>query len=114
MPRFARRSLMLGAIAVTILALASGASAFNFTTIDVPGALITAPFGINKAGRVVGGFLDDTGAEHGFLRRKDGSFVTIDLPGAFASEPHGINNAGKIVGIYTDPDGNAHGFLAVP
>jgi len=74
MPRFPRsahlhlrRRLMVGAIAVTILALASGASAFNFTTIDVPGALITAPFGIKRAGSIVGLYTDAAGNAHGFL-----------------------------------------------
>ena len=102
---------MLGVIAFAILALAPGASAFNFTTIDVPGALITAPFGINKAGRVVGGSIDETGAEHGFLRQKDGSFVTIDVPGALATEPHGINDSGRIAGVYLDQNLQQRGFL---
>jgi len=61
-----RRPLMLGAIAVTILALASGASAFNFTTIDVPGAMTTAILDINARGDIVGYFRDGTGS-HGFI-----------------------------------------------
>ena len=74
MPRFPRsahlhlrRRLMVGAIAVTILALASGASAFDFTTIDVPGAVATLPAGINRAGNIVGLYTDAAGNAHGFL-----------------------------------------------
>jgi hypothetical protein len=58
---------MLGAIVVTILALASGASAFTFTTIDAPGAAATLPAGINKASKNVGIYTDADGNAHGFL-----------------------------------------------
>jgi len=100
--------------AVTILGLAlsapAGGLAFTFTTIDVPGASNTQPFGINNARQIVGVFVDATGT-HGFL--KDGaSFTTIDVPGAFRTQASGINNAGQIVGLFFDvtDDTGAHGF----
>ena len=48
---------------------AVGASHFGvYTSFDYPGALDTFPGGINPSGVIVGGYLDTTGNEHGFIR----------------------------------------------
>jgi hypothetical protein len=81
---------------------------------NVPGALETAPVGINDAGKIVGTYRDATGW-HGFIY--DGaSFQTLDGPGA-ATILAGINDQGTIIG-YTStesPDaGICSPFLATP
>src|SRR5215208_5534149 len=43
---------VLSAIALTLLALPSGALALTFTIIDGPGATFTSPTGINAAGKI--------------------------------------------------------------
>jgi len=39
----------------------------TYTTIDVPGAVVTNAFGINNAGQIVGYYIDASGVAHGFL-----------------------------------------------
>lgn len=85
------------------------AQSFNFTTIDFPRAVVTGAGGINKAGDIVGFYLDSNGASHGFLD-EDGEFATIDLPGAIGTSANGINDRGEIVGSFTDGSGS-HGFV---
>ena len=102
-------ALVLSAVALIITASSLRASAFTFTTIDVPGATATEAFGINAAGDIVGFFTNASGA-HGFLLSR-GVFTTIDVPGATATEAGGINAAGDIVGAFADASG-IHGFLA--
>jgi len=81
----------------------------TFTTFDYPGAIFTDGVGINRAGDIVGHYVDATGIDHGYLLRK-GIFTTIDFPGSEGGHVHGINDAGDIVGQYFA--GNKyHGFL---
>ena len=47
-----------------MVAASAPAFAFTFTTIDVPAAAATGAYGINAQGRVVGYFIDASGA-HG-------------------------------------------------
>jgi hypothetical protein len=68
------------------------------TPIAVPGAKVTAPFGINDAGAVVGYFFNGS-ADQGFLY-KGGAFTTIVPPGATWSVAYGINAAEEVVGYY--------------
>jgi hypothetical protein len=106
-----RQPLVLGAPALTLLALASGASAFTFTPIDVPGAGFTQAYGINKAGQIVGAYYDGTGI-HGFLRSTDGTFTTFDAQGAQEGSTNAFGIGGKkIVGYYLGLDGPQHGYL---
>ena len=75
------------------LAFAQG----TYTQIDFPGAAVTEATGINKAGEIVGAYVDATGG-HGFLL-KGGTYTTIDYPGVQFSYAEGINDKGKIVGL---------------
>ena len=59
-------AFFVGAFVLTLVAIPSGASAFTFTTIDVPGATATIAFGINNRGQIVGLYADVSGALHGF------------------------------------------------
>jgi probable HAF family extracellular repeat protein len=92
---------------------ASPPTLYNFTTIDVPGAPGTAAYGINCAGKIVGGFgglrpgLDVP--LQGFLYT-DGSFITVDVPGATDTDARSINDAGRVVGAFKTDTGG-HGFV---
>jgi probable HAF family extracellular repeat protein len=87
-----------------------------FTTIDAPGAgSFTVAFGIDSRGRTVGGYADDRGRLHGFLKNKE-AFTVIDYPGARGTFAFRANDVGQIVGAYSnDPNVPAlelpHGFL---
>src|SRR5579872_833757 len=107
---FARPILMISFAAG--LASAAFADSFTFSSIDVPGATKTYAIGINASGQIVGGYVDVTGTEHGFLY-KSGKFSTIDAPGSSGrTDARGINNFGHIVGDYTE-SGEDHGFLDI-
>ncbi len=95
---------------VVSLPAAGLADSFSWTTIDVPGATLTWPLGINLAGEIVGEYFDSNGVVHGFLL-SHGRFTTIDVPGASGSEACGIKPAGEIVGGYLDSNWVGHGFL---
>ena len=97
-----------------LVAPVHGAATLTFTTIDVPGAVLTNAQGVNHQGDVVGAFTDAAGQQHGFLR-SGGQYRTIDFPNARSTAARGINDAGDIVGSYvrqvettTVPN---HGFL---
>lgn len=75
---------------------------FSFSTLDVPGSLLTSASGINAAGDVVGTFVDAARVAHGFLLR-GGVFTTIDYPDAARTDARGIGPDGEIVGTYAMP-----------
>src|SRR2546426_1052209 len=94
------------------------ASAFTFTSFDVPSAspfnaTSTLPYGINGSGEVVGTFVDTANKTHGYLQDAAG-FHAIDVPNAASTEAYRVNqstvNGSKIVGDYTDNSGKTHGF----
>jgi probable HAF family extracellular repeat protein len=93
MTRFAPR-LYAGALALVLLGMSSVAFAFTYTTIDAPSAILTSAHGINKAGQVVGYYVDGARKYHGFLRNADGTFTTIEGPGGVYAAAYGINDAG--------------------
>jgi uncharacterized membrane protein len=84
---------------IQLCLVSSGLSAEQrFTAIDFPGTSgVTAAFGINDRGDIVGNY--GPGDAHGFLLSK-GKFTTIDFPGASATAARGINSEGDIVGLY--------------
>jgi uncharacterized membrane protein len=102
-------AFFVSAFVLTLVAIPSGASAFTFTTIDVPGATFTGAGTINNRGQIVGSYIDVSGF-HGFLLDK-GTFTTIDVPGATSTEAGGINARGQIVGFYSEASGAEHGYL---
>jgi probable HAF family extracellular repeat protein len=92
---------VLSAFALTLMAHPSGALAFTFTTINVPGAPATQANAINATGQIVGFYDTEVCCTfHGFLWDK-GTFTTIGVPGATGTAAAGINNAGQIVGGYS-------------
>jgi uncharacterized membrane protein len=94
-----RFGVSLAAIALVCFGL-TGVQAQTYTTIDLPGAAVTIPAGINLSGQIVGREVDASGTSHGFLL--SGSTVTvIDYPGAVWADAVGINDSGHIVGAYS-------------
>jgi hypothetical protein len=81
-----------------------------YTPIDVPGARSTSPSGIDHDGRIAGGYVDATGAVHGFLRDPDGDIATIDVPGAAATQILDVNDRDETAGFYVDAGGVVRGF----
>jgi hypothetical protein len=89
-------------------------------TVDVPGAALTQPLGINDDGDIVGAYLEsvddpdpyayyERGRLRGFVLR-DGRFKTVDFPGGIGTKVSGINDHGQVVGYYDTPDAR-RGFL---
>jgi hypothetical protein len=71
------------------------------------------PNSINAAGVIAGNYYG-CGAEHGFVRDRDGKLTTFDPPGSTSTQPTSINDAGAITGFYADASGVTHGFLRSP
>ena len=86
----------------------------GFTTIDMPGALLSAANRINDAGQIVGIYNALDGSAffpvRGYLV-DHGAVTEIDVPGALHTQPSDIDNAGRIAGSYQDAAGVFHGFL---
>jgi hypothetical protein len=85
---------------------------YDYTTLDVPGAILTVAIAINDAGQIVGRYTVG-GGDHGFLLDVDGSYTTLDVPGVTGTQAWGINDNGQVVG-QAAADGRNHGFLATP
>lgn len=101
-------------VLVSCPALYAQANILNltFTTIDVPGAVVTNVLGINTAGDVVGNYeTTSNGQSHGFLY-SGGNFTLFDYPGASSTIAFGINDSGLISGTaYMNQNTTAFGFL---
>src|SRR5215471_7607039 len=84
-----------------VLAVTGNVSAKGptFTAIDVPGAISTNAFDINRAGDIVGDYVGADGHTHGYLLSGN-RFIQIDFPNAILTSAFGINPRGDIVGRY--------------
>ena len=82
-----------------------------FEVITIPGAVGGAQAtGINNSQAKCGFFIDNTGANHGWLLNA-GVFLQLDFPGSTGTQALGLNNTGKVVGFYNDAAGQTHGFV---
>lgn len=89
---------LAAAMLLAVAALpAIAAPTFQYTTIDVPGAIETQAYGIDDGGRVVGAYRDAGGRWHGFSAA-GGTVTTIDHPGSLYTDAFGISPTGAIVG----------------
>jgi|SRR5580658_1072903 hypothetical protein len=79
------------------------------SNIDNPAGTSTHPFGINKAGAIVGDY-SKNGVLQGFMYRQ-GKFTDVGPAGATESGAFGINDQNEITGGYLDSSGSEHGFL---
>ena len=89
---------------------------FDFTSIDIAGALATSPQGINAGGDISGSYIDASRRSHGFILHQ-GSVTTIDYPGADYTDVRGIGPDGSVVGTFANNDEEAvafHGFKRTP
>lgn len=83
----------------------------SFSALEMPGALSTAAWDVNRSRIVVGTYTDAAGAVHGF--QYDGrNFTRVDAPGATTTRIFGISDRGDIAGNFVDTSGRTHGFLA--
>jgi hypothetical protein len=88
-----------------------------FTTFDAPDAGHvpgsddgTYPFGINANGAITGWYVDDSDANHGFVRDKHGAIVEFDIPGAGVFV-WSIAPSGAVSGYFWDANFVVHGFV---
>lgn len=84
---------------------------YTFTSFDYPSSVATNPTAINRAGTIVGYYLDAGFVEHGFARLANGTFKQVDYPGAVGTILHDINDSNQVVGFYMSSDASFHGFL---
>jgi uncharacterized membrane protein len=89
------------------------AQAYDFQTINFPGAASTQAYGLNNCGDVVGFYVDVHGTQHGFAYSKKDGYRTIDIPGAAEVYLFGINDAQTIVGGWRDNSGILRGFVLI-
>jgi probable HAF family extracellular repeat protein len=105
-------SVAQGQQVVATIELPGGKTAqVTFTTVDVPGAVVTSVKGINATGEMVGVYgASNNGPVHGFLS-SGGNITTIDYPEADTTVVTGINDSGLMVG-YAEFSGGliVHGF----
>jgi probable HAF family extracellular repeat protein len=83
----------------------------TFTTVDVPGAVVTSVDGINTAGDMVGYYAEaGNGPASGFLY-SGGNFAFLNYPSGNSTRAQGINDSGLIVGwAYVRQESAAVGF----
>jgi hypothetical protein len=70
----------------------------------------------NPSNVTVGEYFDANGANHGFVRDKDGTITTFDAPGAGTGTGQGtfalsINPSGEAIGFYSDSNDAFHGYV---
>jgi uncharacterized membrane protein len=96
----------------------------GFQILDFSGASGTDVSGINNQGDIVGGYYDDEGGLHGFMKLNEEDYASVDYPNANSTVVSGINNRGQVVGTFNitsttigmdDADSSTsvlqHGFL---
>jgi hypothetical protein len=82
----------------------------DFSAVDVPGALLTAPLDINDSDEIVGYYVDANGVTHGFVE-KHGQFTTVDVPNSVGMIIFGNDSRGDIAGSWVDSNFVTHGFV---
>jgi hypothetical protein len=75
---------------------------------SLQGSSFSEAYGVNSSETVVGIYVDQNGAQHGWYA--DTALHALDYPGALETIPSKINDAGVVVGTYVDNGGFAHGF----
>ena len=106
--RLAIVMLLVAALVVPFAPAVSAAAdtpTYAFSTIDYPGSIVTAPWGINAAGDIVGAYVVPGERAHGFVL-SEGFWTTVDVNSDNGTTVIGIGPSGEIVGDYqmpTDP-----------
>ncbi|HEY2513685.1 MAG TPA: hypothetical protein VGI39_22605 [Polyangiaceae bacterium] len=111
------RALLASLSAAALFHAASsfaGSAAYDFKTVDYPGATQTIVFAINDLGQAVGQYTDAAKATHGF-EVQGGHFTRLDASGVLAkstsSHTYALNNVGDIAGSYADASNVLHGVI---
>jgi probable HAF family extracellular repeat protein len=87
----------------------------GITGLGTLGGRISAGFGINDAGQVVGYSGTASGQIHAFITGADGVGMTdLGTLGGNYSEAYGINDAGQVVGFSNTDHGQTHAFITGP
>jgi uncharacterized membrane protein len=104
--------LLLASLAFAQADLEVADANLTYTTIDVPGAVVTGVEGINTNGDMVGYYAQGlTGSASGFLY-SGGNFTLFDYPGGDSTFAREINDSGSIVGwAYTNNNTAGVGYL---
>jgi|HubBroStandDraft_2_1064218.scaffolds.fasta_scaffold05585_5 hypothetical protein len=89
----------------------------TFKEFSYPGSTDTRALAVTTFDRIVGSYVDGSGATHGFYVTGAGTkkavWQTIDDPNATGETVvSGINIHANLVGYYVDSAGNNHGFIA--
>lgn len=82
-------------------ALSAPNAAYDFVSIDAPGAAATVAYGINDAGLIAGYFFDSSSNFHGWLQQR-GVPKVHDHPQALDTVLGDPNNAGIVIGNFGD------------
>ena len=88
----------------------------QFAPVNVPGAILTFPQGVDGSGLVAGYYFSGSVTEpvlHGFTYA-GGTYSTWDIPGAINTEILAVNDRGQRTGCFTDATGAVHGYLFTP
>ena len=88
----------------------------QFAPVNVPGAMLTFPQGVDGSGLVAGYYFAGSASEpvlHGFTYA-GGTYSTWDIPGAINTEILAVNDRGQRTGCFTDATGAVHGYLFTP
>jgi uncharacterized membrane protein len=93
------RSSLAGMLGLALFASLAHGDGGQFTTIDVPNAILTVAYSINSRGDIVGNYVDSADNSRGFLLRQ-GNYTIIDVPNGSGTRATGINALGDIVGWY--------------
>ena len=104
-----RSLIVLGWLALVVSS--AQAQAYNYTSIDYPGADSTAGLTISPTGEIGGGFCAGPLCQ-GFLLQNRANPALVTPPGASSSAVTGIHPGGFLVaGSYTDTSGNIRGYV---
>ena len=83
----------------------------TFTTIDIPGAIVTALTGINDRGQMIGGYVDAGGNESRLSCWTMASSRSSMSLAPCSRRRCAINDNGVVVGTATDDAGRIRGFV---
>ena len=108
------RALLASLSAAALLHAAPSFAAYDFKTVDYPGATQTIVFAINDLGQAVGQYTDAAKVTHAF-EVQSGHFTTLDSAGVLgqsaSSHAYSLNNVGNIAGSYADASNVLHGVV---
>jgi len=106
------KRLTLLVFALLAFVVSASAQDFKFTSIDFPGAVLTAGRGINNHGEIAGSYRIAGSPRQAMLLKK-GKFISLapPAPDASFSEATNINDRGDVTGQWGDANGFFHGFL---